>query len=172
MCISGVPSQRYHGNNGRSWACNACEVSWATASLQREAKGAGQTSKEAWSSVSMTLSSFPWSSSPPFLFRDFKSTKNLKAFASSFQMIHVLFFCCSNLLRLHICSISEFLSVCLRVYICVCKQEGGNTSQPSAKGTRAAKEAETHPRHRSSVLIWGPKKSQVSITQPIYAGWL
>lgn len=50
------------------------------------------------------------------------------------------------------------------VYICMCQQEGRNTSQPSTARTGAAEEAETHPHHRSSVLIRGPKKSQVSIS--------
>lgn len=65
------------------------------------------------------------------------------------------------------------LSLCSSVYVyLVCKQEGGNTSQPRSTGAGPAKKAETHPHHRASVLIRGPKKSQVSITQPIYADWL
>lgn len=96
----------------------------------------------------------------------------LQRFASTFQRTPFCILCCYNILGLDMWSMSEFPSVCLCVYICVCKQEGGNTSQPSAARTGAAKEAETHPHHRSSVLIWGPQKSQVSITQPISAGWL
>lgn len=62
----------------------------------------------------------------------------------------------------------RFSSFLWSVYICTWKQEGGNTTQPSTTRSREAEEEETHPHHRSSVLIRGTKKGQVSISQPIH----
>ncbi|TNN25110.1 BAH and coiled-coil domain-containing protein 1 [Liparis tanakae] len=59
----------------------------------------------------------------------------------------------AKLQRKHDHQMSDFPSPRLSVYICVCEQEGGNTSQPGSARTGAAEEAETHPHHRSSVLV-------------------
>lgn len=159
MSVSGVPGQKYHGNNGRSGARNACEAGWATASLQGEAKGAGQTSKEARSSVSMTLSPFPLSLSLPFAFRNFKSHKT---FGSGFL--------CCNLLS---SDLSQSSSPPACVFTCACASRKEETPRsPARRGPG-------RPRKRKPTLTAGPVSSSegqrkvkwVSFNPSTLAGW-
>lgn len=62
-------------------------------------------------------------------------------------------------------------AIFLCVYIFLVVQEGRNPSQPCTTRARAAEEKETHPHYSSSVLNRRSKKSQVSISLSISAGF-